>query len=125
MHIVTTSEPHTIKLVPRAFPTGDIVMSIRDEDTRKEWDHSASSDDYTVTDNFLELDFSPAQGISITEGRFYTFRIKEGNTELYRGKIFCTDQTDFEKYTTINNTYSETESSSTNQYKFRWVKYAL
>ena len=35
---------------------------------------------------------------SLKEGSQYSFKVKDGSTEIYRGLIFCTDQTDLDKY---------------------------
>lgn len=43
-----------------------------------------------------------------------------GTAELYRGKVFCTDQTDFDKYTTNENIYSEYEKAEANEYIVIW-----
>lgn len=119
MHIISTTSL-AVKVVPRSFPTDEITVSARDEETRKEWSFTVPLDDFTVTDNFLQFTFEGTEAIPITNTSFYTFRVKLGSgSEIYRGKIFCTNQTNFEKYTTIDNTYTETESSSSQKYQFR------
>lgn len=47
---------------------------------------------------------------SLVEGRFYTFEVLDGSTLIYRGKIFCTSQTDYDKYTTNDGVYTEEQS---------------
>jgi hypothetical protein len=42
--------------------------------------------------------------------------VVSGTEELYRAKVFCTDQTDFDKYTTNENVYTEHEKANANEY---------
>ena len=47
-----------------------------------------------------ELLFTPI------ENRFYTIELKAGADVAYRGKIYCTNQTNLDAYTTQNGTYA-------------------
>ena len=51
------------------------------------------------------------------EGRFYTFKAyaNNGQTLCYQDRLFCTSQTDFEKYTTNEGVYTE-ETSYNNEF---------
>lgn len=55
-----------------------------------------------------ELLFTPI------ENHFYTIELKAGAEVAYRGKIYCTNQTPFDTYTTQNGTY--TALAGTNEY---------
>lgn len=48
-------------------------------------------------------------------GNFYYF-VVNGIVELYRGKIFCTDQADLEKYTTNEGQYTSYAKTNANEY---------
>jgi hypothetical protein len=111
MHIISTTDLE-VKVVPRQFPTGDLTVKITNEETKSASTITVTT--YTKTDNDITFDLTG----TFKEAEFSTFRVLEGSTELYRGKIFCTDQTDYTKYSTIENAYTEKESS-TNGYLFR------
>jgi hypothetical protein len=55
-----------------------------------------------------ELIFEPI------ENHFYTIELKAGEDVAYRGKIYCTNQTPFDTYSTQNGTY--TALAGTNEY---------
>lgn len=110
MHIVTTSSS-LIYFVPRAFETSVSVV-ITDEETNTSTTESLTA---TIETNFLHI----TPSYTFKEGRYYSFRVN-GSTELYRGKIYCTNQTDFDKFS-INSgefTYYE-DTDNDNQYIYR------
>jgi len=47
---------------------------------------------------------------TLVEGRFYKFDVLDGSSLIYRGKIFCTDQTDYDKYSVNDGVYTEEQS---------------
>ena len=121
MHIITTTHPHIVKVVPRQFPTGHVQFSITNEETKEVVNSFVSSSVVDIRDNFIESQIGTMPSGFINEGTFYTLIVQDVNDsykEVYRGKMFCTDQTDLDKYTTIENTYTEKESSS-NGYLYR------
>lgn len=113
MHLISTTDLE-IKFIPRSFPTGDLTVKLTNEETRSNSTITILSSAYTKGDNDITLDLSG----TFKDSEFSTFRVFEGNTEIYRGKLFCTDQSDYEKYTTIENKYTEKESSN-NGYLYR------
>ena len=52
---------------------------------------------------------------SVAEGTFYTITVKFGTTDIYRGKLYCTAQTDYEKYTVNQGAYT-TENTHDNEF---------
>jgi hypothetical protein len=104
----------TIKVVPRAA-TGTITMSFTDELENTTYAvttglTTAYADGYlTITTTFALSDLRPA------EGRFYTFTVDDQNGEVYRGRAYCTAQTDFEKYTVNQGAYT-TENTYDNEF---------
>jgi len=108
MHIVSTTDS-TIKFVPRAYDTSLSVV-ITDEETNTSSTESLTG---TRSKNYMVID--PAY--TFKEGRFYTMRVT-GSAEVYRGRVFCTDQTDYEKYTVNQGVYTEYNSDN-NGYIYR------
>jgi hypothetical protein len=49
------------------------------------------------------------------ENRSYSFEVKDGSEVIYRGLIFCTDQTDGEKFFVQDGDYTS-ETSYDNEY---------
>ena len=107
MHIVSTTNKE-IKFVPRKVETGAISLKITDEQTNKSTTANVTA---TESGNFVSV--TPTY--TFKEGRFY-YIVLTGTVELYRGKVYCTDQTDFDKYTTNENVYTEYEKADANEY---------
>ena len=110
MHIVTTTD-RKIYFVPRAFDLSVSVL-ITDEET-----NVSATESLTATKEANYLRITPSY--NFVEGRYYTIKIT-GTNEIYRGKVYCTNQTDLEKFS-INNgefTYYE-DTDNDNQYIYR------
>ena len=65
----------------------------------------------TVSGNYTSIDIDH----TFIQDRFYTIELRNGSTVAYRGKIFCTNQTPADTYTTQDGLY--TALSSTVEYK--------
>ena len=52
---------------------------------------------------------------SLKEGNQYGFTVKDGSTIIYRGIIFCTDQTNLDRYTVNSGEYTH-ETSHDNEF---------
>ena len=52
---------------------------------------------------------------SLSEGVFYGMKIFDGSTLIYRGRVFVTSQTEYDKYTTNSGVYTE-ETSYENEF---------
>lgn len=139
MHIVSTSTPN-IKFIPRTDISGDLILIPLTADTtlytadttlitadatqiEQAQSYNAEIIDeqskavttiaalINTSGNYQQaaLSFTP-----ILE-RFYTIRIYDvAGNDIYRGKLFCTNQTDFDKYTVHQGTY--TPNVTTNQF---------
>ena len=91
MHILTTSTSNqTLKFISRADATSP-TLSLTDKEKRTTSTISVSK---TTDGGYMKLTGS----FALKEGRQYLFRVKDGTTEIYRGLIFCTDQTALDKY---------------------------
>ena len=113
MVILTTStSPQSFKFIPRSKTYDGLYLT--DESTNVTTQITISSNatnDYyeTITATFVVA--SPS--FTLKEGRFYTFEVRNGSTVVYKGKIFCTDQT-VSSYSVNHNTY--TQHSTTNDF---------
>lgn len=110
MHIVTTTNK-AITFVPRAFETSVSVV-ITDEETNTSATESLTA---TISTNFLVV----TPSYTFVEGRYYKIKVS-GSNEIYRGKVYCTNQTNLEKFS-INSgefTYYE-DTDNDNQYIYR------
>lgn len=86
MVILTTStSPQTFKFIPRNKTYDGLYIT--DESTNVETTVSISSN---ATNDYYE---SITATFALVESRFYKLVIKNGTDIVYRGRIFCTDQT--------------------------------
>ena len=97
----------TFKIIPRSAASSP-TFELLDKSTR-------------VSSN-IGIDVTNANGymtitgfFSLKEGRFYTFKVKDGSTIIYRGAIFCTDQTNFNIFDVHSGEYT-TENSYDNDF---------
>lgn len=116
--LLPTQDLQTITIIPRTegysipsdVPSGDAVMSIRED---------GSGQEELITDliiykvkNFSELTFSST---ILKKDRVYSFELKTSEYTLYRGKIYCTDSFDGDKYEMSKDDYKQ-DPSSDNKY---------
>lgn len=108
MHIVRTDN-QLLKIVPRSYSTANVVVTVTNETTN-------TSEQETITPvasgNHIELTGT----FTFAEGIFYYFVVSQGGSEIYRGNIFCTDQTDLEDYTVNQGQYEIYEKANANEY---------
>lgn len=107
MHIVSITD-RQIKFVPRIAETGSLSLKIIDDQTKNEY---ISTETATVSGNYISITPSFIFG----EGKFYRIIIS-GTEELYRGKVFCTAQTDNSKYTVNKSEYTSYAKANANEY---------
>jgi len=106
MIILTTStNAQELKFIPREYVADSIVLTDEQANT------SINIEGYTFTKDgyYLKADIS----FTLVEDRFYTFNALNGSKTVYKGRIFCTDQT-VSDYSINKNVYTENES--TNEY---------
>ena len=103
----TSTGGQTFKIIPRSAASSP-SFELLDKSTR-------------VSSN-IGIDVTNANGymtitgfFSLKEGRFYTFKVKDGSTIIYRGAIFCTDQTNFNIFDVHSGEYT-TENSYDNDF---------
>jgi hypothetical protein len=108
MIILTTSvNAQELKFIPREYVASSIVIT--DQDTNTPVTYTGLT---FVTDRYYlkgNVTFSP----KLIEGRFYTLKVLNGTTVVYRDMIFCTDQT-ISTYSINDGVYTKHET--TNEY---------
>jgi|TARA_R110000868_G_scaffold173684_1_gene409988 hypothetical protein len=108
MIILTTSvNAQELKFIPREYVASSIVIT--DQDTNTPVTYAGLT---FVTDRYYlkgNVTFSP----KLIEGRFYTLKVLNGTTVVYRDMIFCTDQT-ISTYSINDGVYTKHET--TNEY---------
>ena len=112
MHILQESaSPQNIKVIPRSHPSS-VTFQLTDEST-----NTTATPAVTVAnaDGFMTITGT----FSLKDGRYYMFDVLDGATLVYRGRVFVTSQTDFDKYTVNENQY--TEHTSTNDFVILWA----
>lgn len=107
MHIVSTTS-QTVNVIPRA-EVASMTLELRDEQTKDVTTKAVTGSD---NGNFwaIDLDFIAQQD------NFYTFTLKDGSTVLYKGTIFCTNQTNLDAYKITEGEY--TSPATNNDYTF-------
>ncbi len=105
MIILTTStNAQELKFIPRDYVADSIVLTDEQANTSSTIAATFTKDGY-----YLKADIS----FTLVEDRFYTFNALNGSKTVYKGRIFCTDQT-VSDYSINKNVYTEHES--TNEY---------
>jgi hypothetical protein len=110
MHIVQPiATTQAIVLVPRAFAEGsEVAVYLTDESTNTT---ATITPSVTEADGYMTL----AAIYDVNEGTFYTLEVVLSGTVIYRGRVFCTSQTDLAQYTVNENQYV-TEDSYNNEF---------
>ena len=108
MIILTTSvNAQELKFIPREYVASSIVITDQDTNTPVTYTGlTFVTDRYYLKGNVI---FSP----KLIEGRFYTLKVLNGTTVVYRDMIFCTDQT-ISTYSINDGVYTKHET--TNEY---------
>jgi len=111
IHLTTSTDAQTIKVIPRNYAT-NVSMVLRDDSTSAEVTYSVST---TTDKNYLVL----SQALALTESRFYDLTIKEGSSVIFKDKVFCTDQTinqDTNNYYSVNDGEYTSDTTYDNDY---------
>ena len=107
MHIITTSS-QVVKVITRSLVLS-LTLELRDEQTKVITTKAITG---TQNGNLVDfdLDFTP------TEEAYYTFKLLDGSNLVYRGQVFCTDETPLDAYKITSGDY--TSPTSNNEYAF-------
>ena len=76
---------HEFKLIPRFYPSGEIVLSLKNESTSVE---TTVSNSYTISDGYLTLNFD----FEFSNKDRFQFNLFGDNDIVYRGKIYATTE---------------------------------
>jgi hypothetical protein len=111
MHIIKPIQSQQIKFIMRTDgvpPNFKIIDESRNKDITSDVQTATGgyADGITTFNMTFKADKLPV------EGRFYTFTGYNASTGalLYMGRLFCTSQTEYDKYTVNQNVYTEEES---------------
>ena len=124
MHIINyTSEPNGyVYVAPRVMPDvgfqAPFVLDITDEERNVDTLNIYPSS-WSIIGNYVRFSFVESK--ILVYNRYYSFRlISPRDGEIYRGKIYCTDQADLEKFSVNDGefTYYE-DTDNDNQYIYR------
>ena len=108
MHILQVSESsQSIVIIPRSFPAS-VTLQLIDESKNTTATPSVS---VASSNGFMTLTGT----FSLTNNRFYTLKVLDGSTLIYRDRVFVTSQTIFDKYTVNEGVYVE-ENTSNNEF---------
>ena len=114
MVILTTStDAQSFKVIPRSTPSS-VTFQLTDKSKRTT---SAVSVTVSNSNGYMTLTGS----FSLVKDRFYSFVIKSGSTVIYRGSIFCTNQTNFNTFDVHSGEYT-TENTYDNDFVIIWEK---
>tara|TARA_B100002019_G_C21161829_1_gene543730 strand:- start:204 stop:554 length:351 start_codon:yes stop_codon:yes gene_type:complete len=113
MHILNTStDTQVINIVPRRTVTSNPKFILTDKSTRVSQEGtilSYSHNDY-VNVTVIEVTFD-----GLTEGAYYSLKIKDAYSVIYKGLVYVTDQTDYPRYEVGKGDYV-TEDSYDNDF---------
>ena len=106
-----TTDSQTISIIPRAYTVAsNLSMVIVEDGTRKTQTINSISSSLSTNGNFLRMSIPFT---ILTEESTYSFELKQGSTLLFRGKAYCTSQTDNTTDHTLNsNKYNQYEDPS-------------
>jgi hypothetical protein len=93
------------------------VLNITDEERNVET-LNLDPDSWTIVGNYLRFSFVDQK--TLINDRYYSFRvISFVDGEIYRGKIYVTDQDNLEKFSINNGEFTYYEEGTDNQYIYR------
>lgn len=84
IYLEQSASPQTFKFIPRALEATSMVIEDEAENT---------SVTISITPNVTTYYLSVTEVLTLVEGRFYTIKVLNGSDVVYKGKIFCTNQT--------------------------------
>lgn len=115
MHILTTStENQDIIIKPRkTYAFGGAILTLTDKATRVSRNYS-NAYNYNATTNTMTL---TASFDDLKAETYYTFVVSDVRSEIYRGMVYVTNQTDYPKYEVGKNDYT-LEDSYDNEFVF-------
>jgi hypothetical protein len=100
MNIVTPSAgSKTITIIPRKYPAS-VTAKLTNENTN-------TTEVKTITPVNSNGFMSLVSTWTLTNDNFYLLEVFDGTLLIYRGRVFCTNQTNLPKYSVNYNLYTE------------------
>lgn len=88
---------HEFKLIPRFYPSGELVLSLKNESTAIE---TTIANTYTILDGYLTINFD----FTFKNKDRFQFNIFGDNDIVFRGKIYATSE-ETQDYKQTNGVY--------------------
>jgi hypothetical protein len=103
MNILTTSaSAQNLQIIPRSFPAS-VSARLTNESTNTTQTQTIAP---TSSNGYMTLNAA----WTLKEANFYLLEVFDGVNLIYRGRVFCTNQTNFEKFTVNNNVYTQEQA---------------
>jgi hypothetical protein len=100
MNILTTSaSAQNLQIIPRSFPAS-VSARLTNESTNTTQTQTIAP---TSANGYMTLNAA----WTLKEANFYLLEVFSGVNLIYRGRVFCTDQTNFEKFTVNAGVYDQ------------------
>lgn len=97
-----TVSSQEVKFIPRTYAADTIILT--NETTKV-------STTYSVTSSIDGYYLSVTDVFTLEEGNFYRMVVKNGSNEVYRDRVFCTNQT-ISDYSVNNAEYDNYDSNN-------------
>ena len=110
MEILPTTGTQQLKIITRKDASNPVIK-LTDKETRTT---STITPSKSLSGSYMVLDGT----FTLTEDNLYSYKVElsaEDSEEIYRGLIYCTNQTNLDKYFINQNEYIE-EDSFDNEY---------
>ncbi len=88
-------ETQSITIIPR-YDVENVTLTLLNEETQVLNTFTVSN---TYANGYMTIEFD----LTVKEAESFNLEIKDGNTVLFRGKAFATDETDLENYKLSKN----------------------
>ena len=112
-----TTNAQSVSIIPRLYTVAsNLSMVIVEDGTRETQTINNITSTLSTNGNFLQMSIAFT---ILTAESSYSFELKQGTTLLYRGKAYCTSQTDNTTDHTLNaNKYNEYVGTDTDDQKY-------
>jgi len=91
--------PQTFKIIPRSTPNA-VKIVITDKNLGSSVTYLNNIPTYSY--GWMEI----TETLSLVEGRFYVIEVSALSDVIYRGQIFCTNQTDYSKFQMTSGSFA-------------------
>ena len=112
-----TTNAQSVSIIPRLYTVAsNLSMVIVEDGTRETQTINNITSTLSTNGNFLQMSIAFT---ILTAESSYSFELKQGTTLLYRGKAYCTSQTDNTIDHTLNaNKYNNYVGTDTDNQKY-------